>query len=156
MSLYKFKPSKQKREEGILVEVISTGDYPVARVVKEVGDLPTFRISQATDENPVFEKAKERHLARYRKAKDEGKLSEHDLATMYNECFQAAFVEAALLGWYNVASETGEPLTLNPTTATRLLQEIPEVENCLYGAAFDRRHFRIDLPGSVEADAKNS
>lgn len=170
VSAYKYKPDKRKREQGILVEVDCSSDYPVANVVSVVGDLLTFRVANATDQNPAFEQAYERATAGWRKeqaalkeAKAKGKLSddeakakEAELATLLTDAFDEAFVDACVLDWHNQEDESGNPWPFSKEAAKQFFADVREVFDVVWPRAQDRRYFRVDRPASVEADAKNS
>jgi hypothetical protein len=155
-SPYKYKADQRKREGGILLELNCDGDYPVVSVVQKVGERPTYLVAYANNENPAFELAYERNAAEWRKVKEAGGKSEAELSTMLTEVFDKTFVEVCMLDWYNQEDEHGRPWSFSKEAAAKYLSELPEIEGRIVVAAQDRRHFRIDLPGSVEADAKNS
>lgn len=155
-SAYKYKPDQRKRESGILVEIDCSGDYPRARVVKEVGALLTFLVSNATDHNPAFERTHERNTAEARAAQSAKSKTEAELTVMFSEAFDKTFVEVCTLAWYNQENEQGEPWPFSKEAAKKFFSDVPDVYAVVWPAAQDRRHFRIDLPASIEADAKNS
>jgi hypothetical protein len=161
-ALDKYRPDAKKREAGILVELDPSGDYPVARVVRVAGKLPTFRLAHATGDNPHWEKAFERALRPWRVAKDEAKdkakakpdeedaARDNEIGAMYLEALRETFASVGIVDWFNI------PRPFSKEAALALTSENPEVYDKLLGAAQDRRNFRIDPPSNPDADAKNS
>lgn len=156
VNAYKYKADQKKRESGILVEVDCSGDYPQGRVVKEVGELLTFLVANATDQNPAFEKAYEANCAEYREARDAKSKTEAELGAMLSQAFDKTFAEVCVLGWYNQLDENDDPWPFSKEAVTKFFLEVPEVYASVWPKAQDRRNFRIERPGSVEVDAKNS
>jgi hypothetical protein len=156
MSLYKFKASKQKREEGILVEIDTSGAKPKAYVVKEVGSNPTFVSGYANEIVPRYARANESAMQPYREAQTKGGMTQAEDTMLLNASVTVALVEGALLGWHNITDESGQPLPFSREAAKKLLTDLPLVETQLWLQVTDEQNFRIDLPKAIETDAKNS
>jgi|GEM_PF-5888061 len=150
MSLNKFKPDQKKREKGILVELDTRGDRLIGRAVASVGKFPTFQMALCTDDNPTFEKERERVNRGPRASGEE--LSADRKAELLIE----AVVNVALFNWWNVPDDEEKDLPFSRENAKARFAQIPDAFWAALAVAQDSKNFRVDPPANPDADAKNS
>jgi hypothetical protein len=144
MSLEKlFKTNKKMEREGILIDYGPNEDLP--------GDPPPsirFRVARSGGSNVAYSKVLERITKPWKRALQNGQVSNERAKEMDRE----AFIEACLLGWENVTLG-GQVLEFSAANAKVLFETLPDMYDDLREQAGSSALFREE---TREADLGNS
>jgi hypothetical protein len=114
MSLYEqWETDENLEQEGIAIQVASTkGGKPVR-----------IRVALASESNPKYAKAAQRHLKGYEKAIQNNLL---DAATQ-DELLKKIYVDSVIVGWENVSGRDGKALEFTKENVLKVLTDLPHL-----------------------------
>ncbi len=138
MSLYKrFKTNKTSEVDGAWVEV-------------ECGDEinPKFKLARMIRRNKRYAKLMDLKMRPYKKALEHDVLPE----SIAEKALRESFVETILLDWRDVKDEDGNEIVFSKDTATKLLNDLPDLFDLLQEHARDMSLFK---ESELEAESKN-